>query len=97
MVTAAAVEGDELACDLLEEMGEWLGEGLASLAAVLDPAVVVVGGGVSEAGELLVEPARRALARNLTGRRHRPSVEIRLASLGNSAGLVGAADLARLR
>ena len=97
MVTAAATEGDELSCDLLDEVGQWLGEGLASLVAVLDPGLVVMGGGVSEAGELLAAPARRALTRHLTGRRFRPVVELRLASLGNSAGMVGAADLARRR
>ena len=97
MVTAAAAEGDEFSCDLLDEVGQWLGAGLASLAAVLDPGLVVVGGGVSEAGEMLAGPARRALARNLPGRRFRPVVELRLASLGNSAGMVGAADLARRR
>jgi glucokinase len=96
-VTAAAMEGDELSCDLLEELGSWLGQGLASLVAVLDPGLIVVGGGVSEAGELLAEPARQALARHLTARRHRPLVELRPAALGNTAGLIGAADLARQR
>jgi glucokinase len=97
MVTAAAMEGDELSLDLLEELGSWLGQGVASLVAVLDPGLVVVGGGVSEAGDLLAEPARQALLRHLTARRHRPVVELRLAALGNTAGLIGAADLARQR
>jgi glucokinase len=96
MVTEAAFEGDELSSDLLDELGQWLGQGLASLVAVLDPRLVVIGGGVSEAGELVVEPAREALGRYLTGRRHRPVVELALAKLGNAAGLVGAADLARV-
>lgn len=97
MVTLAAREGDEAATDLLDDLGRWLGEGMASLVAVLDPAVIVVGGGVSEAGELLLEPARQAFHRNLMGRGYRPEAELRLARLGNDAGLVGAADLARLR
>jgi len=76
-------------------VGGWLGQGLADLAAVLDPACFVIGGGVSEAGELLLDPARAAFERALTGRGHRPFAEIRVAQLGPDAGIVGAADLAR--
>ena len=76
-------------------LGRWLGEGIASLTDVLDPAVVVIGGGVSEAGDLLLTPVRAAFAAQLTGRGHRPELEIRQARLGNRAGLIGAADLAR--
>ena len=76
-------------------LGRWLGEGIASLTAMLDPAVVVIGGGVSEAGDLLLDPIRAAFAAQLTGRGHRPTLEIRKARLGNRAGLIGAADLAR--
>ena len=96
-VTQAAREGDPAALDCFEEVGGWLGQGLADLAAVLDPGAFVVGGGVADAGELLLAPARRVFAERLTGTRHRPHAEIRLAELGNQAGLVGAADLARHR
>jgi len=96
-VTQAADDGDAAARELLEDLGRWLGEGIATLAAVLDPAAVVVGGGVASAGDLLLEPARQAFARQLTGRGHRPVLEIRPATLGNQAGIVGAADLARRR
>jgi glucokinase len=95
MVTRAAQEGDEPARELITDLGRWLGEALASFAAILDPAVFVIGGGVSEAGDLLTEPATVAYHRNLTGRGYRPEAEIRIATLGNDAGLVGAADLAR--
>lgn len=95
MVTAAAAAGDPLAGELVDDLGRWLGEGIASLVAVLDPAVVVVGGGLSETGELLLGPTREAMAANITGRGHRPDVQLRQATLGNLAGLVGAADLAR--
>lgn len=95
MVTTAAREGDGFAVELFDAVGRWLGEGIASLAAVLDPTVVAIGGGVSEAGELLLGPARAAFRAQLTGRRHRPELEIRTATLGNEAGLIGAADLAR--
>jgi glucokinase len=95
MVTAAAQAGDAFAIEALATLGTWLGEGIASLTAVLDPAVVAVGGGVADAGELLLGPARTAFRNQLTGRGHRPELDIRLASLGNNAGLIGAADLAR--
>ncbi len=95
LITAAAKDGDPFAIDQLADLGTWLGEGIASLAAVLDPATVAIGGGVSEAGDLLLEPIRAAFRRQLTGRGHRPVAEIVLAELGNKAGLIGAADLAR--
>ena len=95
LVTAAAREGDSVAVGLLGELGRWLGEGIASLTAVLDPATVAIGGGVSEADELLLEPAREGFLSQLTGRGHRPELVIRKATLGDRAGLIGAADLAR--
>lgn len=95
MVTRAAQDGDEPSRELITDLGRWLGEALASFAAILDPAVFVIGGGVSEAGELLLAPTVAAYRRNLTGRGHRPEAEIRIATLGNDAGIIGAADLAR--
>ena len=95
LVTDAARDGDAFAIEQIAALGRWLGEGIASLAAVLDPAVVVVGGGVSAADELLLGPARTAFRSQLTGRGHRPMLEIRRARLGNRAGLIGAADLTR--
>ena len=93
-VTRAAVEGDPAAVELLADLGVWIGEGLASVAAILDPELVVLGGGVSEAGTLLIDPALAAFRRQLTGRGHRPEARFALASLGNDAGMIGAADLA---
>lgn len=95
MVTRAAAEGDAAARELLAEVGRWLGEGIADLADILDPAAVVVGGGVSEAGDLLLQPAREAYAALLSGGEHRPHLRIVTAELGNEAGLIGVADLAR--
>jgi glucokinase len=95
MVTRAAAEGDVGARGLLAGLGRWLGEGIADLANVLDPAVVVIGGGVSEAGELLLGPAREAFEAKLSASAYRPHLAIVAAELGNGAGLVGAADLAR--
>jgi glucokinase len=93
-VTRAALEGDEEALAVLGEVGRRLGEGIAGLVNVLDPQVVVVGGGAIEAGELLLEPARRAFVEAVEGRDHRPPVPIVDAQLGTDAGAVGAAALA---
>jgi glucokinase len=95
VVTAAALAGDPAAAECFEEIGRWLGHGLAGLAAALDPSCFVVGGGVADAGDLLLDPTRRAFESTLPGRGFRPLPEIRPARLGSSAGLVGAADLAR--
>ena len=93
-ITAAALGGDETAREALADIGDWLGRGLASLVAVLDPGVVVIGGGVSEAGELLMAPALKAFRSALTGRGLRPEPSVAVASLGVDAGVVGAAALA---
>ncbi|HYN28622.1 MAG TPA: ROK family glucokinase [Dermatophilaceae bacterium] len=94
-VDELALAGDPASIALLAEVGTWLGEGIASLGAVLDPGAVVLGGGVSHAGELLLGPVREALLRNLVGRGHRPEPQLVIATLGNTAGFIGAADLAR--
>ncbi len=94
-VTQAAQEGDPAALRCFDIVGGWLGQGLADLAAILDPGCFVIGGGVSEAGDLLLGPARAAFERALTGGHHRELAVIRRAELGEDAGVVGAADLAR--
>ncbi|GAA1179776.1 ROK family glucokinase [Ornithinimicrobium humiphilum] len=94
MVTEVARTGDPAATELLETVGCWVGEGAASLAAVLDPGLIVLGGGVSAAGELVLAPARSAFARSLPGRGHRETAPLVLAALGNDAGMIGVADLA---
>lgn len=94
-ITDAARAGDKLAIGLLEKSGNWLGEGIASLSMLFDPSIVVIGGGVIDAGELLLEPARRAMMREMPFVGKHPVPEIVAAKLGNDAGLVGAADLSR--
>lgn len=94
-ITVAAREGDPVALEAFSRIGRWLGTGLADVAALLDPAVFVIGGGVSEAGDLLLAPTRAAFAASLVAAGHRPHAEVVAAELGNDAGLVGAADLAR--
>jgi len=96
-VTEAARLGDPVALAAFETLGEWLGQGLADLAAVLDPETFIVGGGVSEAGDLFLRPTVAAFEQRLTGRGHRPVASVEMARLGNDAGVIGAADLARRR
>ena len=67
-VTRAAMEGDPAALELLTDLGTWIGEGAASVAAILDPELIVIGGGVADAGDLLLDPSRAAFRRQLTGR-----------------------------
>ena len=93
MVSAAAADGDLVARAAFTRVGDWLGVGLANLVAAFDPAVVVVGGGVSEAGDRLLEPARDALSRSLVGVGHRVVPPVLRAALGPEAGLIGAALL----
>lgn len=95
MVTAAAQQGDVGGLHCFDEIGRWIGLGLAQLAAVLDPSLFVIGGGVSAAGEVLRGRVEETFRANLTGRGHRPVAEVRLAELGWESGMVGAADLAR--
>jgi glucokinase len=75
----------------------WLGHGMAALAAAFDPGMFVLGGGVAEAGEVLRAPTARALEERLTAPSYRPWPRVTMAELGSSAGIVGAADLARRR
>lgn len=95
MITEAAADGDLVARQAFASVGEWLGIGLANLVAAFDPDLVVVGGGVSGAGDRLLEPARDALARSLVGAGHRTVPPVVPALLGAEAGAIGAADLAR--
>jgi glucokinase len=94
-VTELARTGHEEGRRMFEMLAEPLGNGIASLVAILDPTLVVLGGGVSEAGEFLLQPTRPQVERQLSGRGHREPPELRVAALGNDAGLIGAADLAR--
>ncbi len=96
-LTAAAQAGDPAALAAYDEVGRWLGLGVANVVAGIDPELVVVGGGVSAADELLLEPAREALAGSLVGVGHRTLPSLVRARLGSLAGVVGIADLARDR
>jgi glucokinase len=93
-VTEAAGRGDEVARRIIEEVGIRLGVGIAGLVNVLDPEVVVVGGGVADIGPMLLDPAREAYRATVLAPDHRPGVPIVPAALGNDAGAIGAAALA---
>lgn len=94
-VMSAARDGDRLAGDAVAELARWMGEGLALVSDVYDPDLIVVGGGVGASSTLFLDAAREHYAQRVTGAGHRPLARIRAAQLGASAGLVGAADLAR--
>lgn len=96
-VVQAAAAGDEEALAILAEFGWWLALGLANLANVLDPEMIVVGGGLGQAGELLLEPARRAFREQLEGFEVRPAIELAAATLGDRGGAIGAAVLGSAR
>ncbi|MFT4123491.1 MAG: ROK family glucokinase [Microbacteriaceae bacterium] len=96
IVGALIRDGDPGALAALRSLGRWLGEACASLSAVLDPQAFVFGGGVSSAGELLLEPVREAYLQHLPARGFHPEPAFLAARLVNDAGVVGAADLARV-
>lgn len=94
LVTEAAQGGDDVAAAILATVGRRLGEGVASLVNVLDPEIVVIGGGVGEAGDVLFGPLREAFQASVEGADVRPEVPIVPAQLRNDAGAIGAALLA---
>jgi glucokinase len=94
-VYQALLEGDSGAVSVVRDAGTHLGAAIGSLAAILDPQVVVIGGGLSEAGELIIDPIRQAFLNHLPARGYRPELEIVAAKFSNQAGVLGAADLAR--
>jgi len=94
-VSAAAAAGDPAARQVIEEVGRWVGFGLANLAAVLDPECFVLGGGLVRAGDLLLDAARVAFGELVEGGDRRPLAAVVPAALGERAGAVGAALGAR--
>lgn len=96
-LTQAAMEGDPDAVESLKELAWWLGLGIAGLVAAFDPEVVVIGGGVSRAGDLFLDGARAAFWDALEGADHREPTPIVCAALGEDAGVIGAGLYARER
>lgn len=95
-VGALIVAGDPGAHRAVEQVGHALGQACASLAAVLDPELFVFGGGVAVAGDVLLDPVREAFHQHLPARGYHPEPRFVIATLANDAGVVGAADLARI-
>ena len=93
LVCQAALAGDEIAKDIYERAGRYIGIGVASIITALNPRRVVFGGGVAAAGELILDPIRRTVQSRVT-LININEVHIVLATLGNNAGLVGAATWA---
>jgi glucokinase len=93
-VTRAALEGDPDALAVLGQFAWWVALGIANVVNVLDPELVVVGGGLAGAGDLLLAPVRDAFADLVLAHDHRPPVPIVAAELGPDAGAIGAALLA---
>lgn len=87
--------GDPGALSAVRTLGGWLGQACASLSAVLDPQLFVIGGGVAQSGDVLLDPIRAAFLEHLPARGYHPEPEFAIAELVNDAGVVGAADLAR--
>jgi len=96
LVTELAFDGDGDALALLEELGTWLGIGLVNVVNIFNPDVVVIGGGVIAAGELILAPARRVLAERALAF---PAEHVRVeaAHFGAESGMLGAALFARER
>jgi glucokinase len=94
LVAEAAQGGDEVAVGILATVARRLGEGIAGLVNILDPEIVVIGGGVGEVGDVLFDPLREAFQASVEGADVRPEVPIVPAQLGNDAGAIGAALLA---
>ncbi|NIR37441.1 MAG: ROK family protein, partial [Actinobacteria bacterium] len=88
---AAARRGDPAASAVLSEVGAALGKGVAGLVLILDVEAVAVAGGVAGAGDDLLEPARTAIASEMSGAGHRPEPELLAARFGSLSGAVGAA------
>jgi glucokinase len=92
-VTAAARAGDGDAQAVLDELAYWIALGLANLVNILDPSLIVIGGGLVEAADLLLPEVRARFADLVMGGEQRPEVPIMPAALGEVAGAIGAALL----
>lgn len=93
-VSIAATEGDPAALDAMDALGRWLAAGLAIVTDVLDPEIIVIGGGVASAAGMFLPLAISEFSGAITGAGHRPLPRVELARFGDRAGILGAALLA---
>ena len=94
-IMAAARGGDPVATAAVSDYTGWLGQGLSVVADVLDPELIVIGGGVSVDSDLWLDEARVQFTESIVGSGHRPVARLATAELGADAGMIGVADLAR--
>ncbi|APT92209.1 glucokinase [Corynebacterium phocae] len=94
-IAQAAREGDPLGVAVMEDFAQWLGQGLSIVADVLDPELIVLGGGVAGDADIYLDTAAQTMARSIVGAGHRPVARVVTAKLGSAAGMIGVADLAR--
>ncbi|WP_459612216.1 ROK family protein [Corynebacterium urogenitale] len=94
-IVRMAREGDALASAIIEEMATWLGRGLAMVQDIFDPELIVLGGGVAQDAELMLERAEKVMHSSIVGAGHRPVARVAIAELGSQAGMIGVAMLAR--
>jgi glucokinase len=94
-VYQALLEGDHAVMGVFRDAGRFLGQAMATITAVLDPQVYVIGGGLSDAGEMILAPIREGFLGDLPAKGFRPEAKIVTAAFTNQAGVIGAADLAR--
>lgn len=93
-VTEMVQRGDPAALGLLDEVAWWVAIGINNLMNVFDAEIVVIGGGLSEVGEPLLEAIRRSYERIMVDRKHRPMLPIVQAHFGENASAIGAAEIA---
>lgn len=97
IVGQAAADGDKLAVELIERAGYRVGLGIVSLLHLFNPQIIVVGGGVTNAGDLLFEPMRQAVRKHVLDAAYYQNVPIVPAALGDNVALIGAASLVSTR
>ena len=94
-VGEAATDGASDALAILDQYADYVALGFAGLTNILDPEIIVVSGGLVDLGDVLLGPVRDRFHAHLEGAQHRPPVPIVAAALGDHAGVIGAAVLAR--
>jgi glucokinase len=94
-IALAAADGDRLAVTAFERAGTYLGEALANFINIFNPSAVILGGGVSSSGELLLRPTRKVLQRQVYSHQFLDKLKLTVAALGDEAGLLGALALAQ--
>jgi len=96
-IADAARQGDGLAISAFEFAGEYLGQAMADFLHIFNPSIVVFGGGVSQSGSLIMDPAKESMKRHLMNPSYMEGLELAIAKLGDDAGLLGALAQAHLK